>query len=101
MNANRNQTTWWLDSGALPSRLLWARLDVAPDGAAVVFDLDGKYHRFSDLQTAKLWLLEDEYSSLAFLVEEGEVSADLAPPAAASDQELLKLMVVDLTRAGS
>jgi len=78
--------------------LLWARLEVAPDGPAVVFDLDGKYHRFEDEQAAKLWLLEDEYSLLAHLVEEGEVSAGLAPPSASSDQELLRLMTVELAR---
>jgi len=53
------ETSWWLDWGALPGRLLWARLYVFADGSAEVLDLDGHYHRFGDREEAALWLNED------------------------------------------
>ena len=87
------QTTWWLDSGALPERLLWARLVVATDDSAVVLDCDGHYHRFSTSQAAKLWLQEDEYSLLSHLIEEGEVGPGQAPPSAPNDTALVPLMM--------
>jgi hypothetical protein len=46
------EITWWLDWSALPDRLLWARLQVESEGSAVVFDLDGKYHRFDTREDA-------------------------------------------------
>jgi hypothetical protein len=93
VTASPAQTTWWLDSGALPDRLLWARLFVAANDSAVVLDCDGHYHNFSSSQAARLWLLEDEYSLLSHLVEEGEVSPDQAPPSAPNDVALVALMV--------
>jgi hypothetical protein len=86
------ETSWWLDWGALPDRLIWARLQVADDGSSVVLDMDGVYHRFPDRQTARLWLNEDEYSLLTHLAEYGEVGPDVFPPVAASDRELVPLM---------
>jgi hypothetical protein len=90
--------SWWLDWGALPDRLIWARLDVAGDGSAVVFDMDGKYHRFPDAESARLWLMEDEYSLLAHVIEEGEVEAGVLPPSATDDERLLPLMCVGRKR---
>jgi hypothetical protein len=89
------ETSWWLDWGALPDRLIWARLQVAEDGSAVVLDMDGAYHRFPDRQAARSWLNEDEYSLLAHLVEDGEVGGDVLPPAASSDRELIPLMCAE------
>lgn len=60
----------------------------------MVLDLDGAYHRFPNRQEAGFWLNEDEYSQLAHLVEDGEVGPDVAPPVAASDKELVPLMLV-------
>jgi len=87
------ETSWWLDWGALPDRLIWARLQVAQDGSAVVLDMDGVYHRFPDRREAGFWLNEDEYSLLAHLVDDGEVEPGVAPPVAASDRELVPLML--------
>ena len=72
--------SWWLDWSALPTRLLWARLSAPPAGQAEVLDCDGKRHLFPDEVAATLWLLEDEYSRLDTLVEQGQVSGNLAPP---------------------
>lgn len=88
------ETSWWLDSSALPHRLLWARLDLLADGSAVVFDLDGRYHPFADRDSAVLWLLEDEYESLVGLIAEGEIEPNVDLPVAASDRELVTKMAV-------
>lgn len=85
--------SWWLE-WCTPERLHWARLRVFQDGSAEVFDLDGAYHRFPDEQEARYWLNEDEYSSLAHMIEDGEVEAGLVPPSAGSDAELVPLMLV-------
>jgi hypothetical protein len=88
------ESSWWLDASALPGRLLWARLEVFPEGLAVVLDLDGRYHRFPDWASAVLWLAEDEYESLVGLVEDREVGPEVVPPTAATDRELVPLMAV-------
>jgi hypothetical protein len=87
------KTEWWLDWSALPD-LLWARLQVHQNGAAEVFDLDGKVHHFSSEQEARNWLFEDEYSRLEQLIQSEEVPADTISPSAASDEELLPKMLV-------
>jgi hypothetical protein len=94
-------TTWWLDWSALPDQLIWARLQVGADSTAVVLDMDGVYHQFSDLKAAIDWLHQDEYSQLIHMVESGEVDATVSPPTAANDQELVPLMLVQRGRAGS
>ena len=88
------EKSWWLDETGLPERLLWARLSVFQNGAAQVFDLDGRYHNFHTRKDAVLWLLEDEYRLLSSLVEEGELSPSEAAhvPNAPNDADLLKLM---------
>ena len=91
-------TSWWLSWDA-PERLLWARLTVADDGSAEVFDCDGKYHRFDDEQAAKLWLNEDEYSLLTHMIEDGEVGESIVPPHALTDEELVPLMKADGVRS--
>jgi hypothetical protein len=88
-----HQDSWWLDWSALPD-LHWARLRVFEDGASEVFDLDGKTHRFETEDEARHWLSEDEYSALDTLMEQGEVVPTVAPPAAATDAALVRLMVV-------
>ncbi len=90
------ETSWWLDWSALPGTLVWARLKVLPDGSAEVFDMDGRYHRFATCQDAQFWLDEDEYSRLEHLAEDDEVGADVTPPVAASDGELIPLMQVEV-----
>lgn len=96
MIAARVQTSWWLDASALPERLLWARLEITPDGSATVLDLDGRYHQFSDERAARYWLLEDEYALLADLIETGEVERGVLPPTARNDEELIPQMCVEL-----
>lgn len=93
MSTAETQTSWWLDWGALPN-LYWARLEVAQDGSAVVLDLDGKYHRFDDAQSARFWLQEDEYSLLHHLIEDGEIERSVVPPVARNDSELIPLLCV-------
>lgn len=93
------ETSWWLDWSALPHRLIWARLQVAENGSAVVLDMDGVYHRFPDRREAGFWLNEDEYSQLVHLVDDGEVGPEVSPPVASSDPELIPLMRVDLRPA--
>ena len=90
-------TSWWLDWSGLPD-LLWARLRVSSDGSAEVLDLDGNYHHFAEKQEAVNWLLEDEYSQLALLVEDGEVGADVMPPSARTDADLIPQMLVRRTK---
>jgi len=89
------KTSWWLDWGSLPDRLIWARLQVAEDGSAEVLDMDGEYHRFPTQQEALFWLSEDEYGPLASLIEEGEVGPQVSPPQAKSDSELIPLMCAE------
>ena len=57
--------------------------------------MDGVYHRFPDRREVGFWLNEDEYSQLAHLVEDGEVGPEVSPPVAASDKELVPLMLVE------
>ena len=91
------RTSWWLSWDA-PERLIWARLTVADNGSAEVLDCDGKHHRFSDEQAAKLWLNEDEYSLLAHMIEDGVVRESIVPPHALTDEELVPLMVADVVK---
>lgn len=86
-----SSVTWWLDWGALPDRLIWARLGLLSDGGAEVLDCDGKTHHFHSEEAARLWLAEDEYSTLETLVEEGEVEP-LLPPTASSEKDLVAKM---------
>jgi hypothetical protein len=88
---------WWLDSSGLPD-LLWARLTVYSDGSAEVLDLDGTYHDFASREEAVLWLREDEYSQLGELIEDGEFSDTITPPAAPSDAELVLHMFAQRDR---
>lgn len=83
--------TWWLDESALPD-LLWACLRVYKNGAAEVLDLDGNTHEFDSEQDARLWLLEDEYSSLANLIKDGDVEPSVQPPEAATFESLVERM---------
>lgn len=91
--------SWWLDWSALPDRLLWARLSVRPDGTAMVLDCDGVHHLFPSKGEAQVWLNEDEYSSLEFLIEEGDVAVGTCVPHASTERELVQAMSVVL--AGS
>jgi hypothetical protein len=75
-----DKSSWWLDLSALPDRYLWAHLTVLPNGRAEVVDCDGTPYTFQDEQAARNWLLEDEYSTLASLIEQAEVPAELKPP---------------------
>ena len=72
--------SWWLDWSALPERRLWACLRALDNGNAEVLDCDGGRHAFPTEVAARSWLLEDEYSSLATLIADGEIPADIEPP---------------------
>ena len=90
--------SWWLMECSLPD-LNWARLRVARDGSAEVFDCDGKTHRFPSDAAARLWLAEDEFVAFddleaAELVEQGLDPSRVRPPSGASDTALLPLMYV-------
>lgn len=84
--------TWWLDENALPD-LLWACLRVYENGAAEVLDCDGNIHEVDSEQDARLWLLEDEYSSLANLIKDGDVEPLVQPPEAATFEALVERMI--------
>ncbi|MFZ2987505.1 MAG: hypothetical protein WA086_05905, partial [Ideonella sp.] len=77
-----SDVSWWLDWSALPERRIWARLANLPDGTAEVLDCDGIARSFPNSTAARLWLQEDEYSSLESLLASGEVPADLRAPGA-------------------
>ena len=86
------RASWWLDWSALPERLLWARLGILSDGTAQVLDCDGVHHEFPSEGAARLWLLEDEYSMLEVLIENGDVPSNIEPPSATLEADLLRLM---------
>jgi hypothetical protein len=92
MQTPQLRTSWWLDFSALPKRLLWARLGVLSDGTAQLLDCDGVHHKFPSEAAARLWLLEDEYSMLEVLIENGDVPSNIEPPSATLEADLLPLM---------
>jgi hypothetical protein len=87
---------WWLDYAALPDRF-WARLTLYDDGSAEVLDLDGEVHEFGSREEAAHWLLEDEFTPMDELIEDGELPSSTAPPVAASDAELALRMIENVS----
>ena len=92
------QTQWWLMECSFPS-LNWARLRVFSNARADVLDMDGHLLVFDKQEDARDHLLEDEYVSIERLTEDDYVDlqlnpAQLRPPIAKSDAELIPRMFV-------
>jgi hypothetical protein len=67
----------------------------------MVLDCDGVHHLFPSKGEAHLWLNEDEYASLEFLIEEGDVAVGTCAPQASTERELVQTMTVMLTGPAS
>jgi hypothetical protein len=88
------ETTWWLDESALPHCLLWGRIQVFENGMATALHYEFGLRHFPNADEAKSWLREDEFSSLAYLIEDGLVEPTTILPEGESLEELLANMVI-------
>lgn len=59
--ADVSKEEWWLDFSGYPT-VLWAKLRIFLDGSAAVLDCDSHEHQFQDEESARWFLLEDEYT---------------------------------------
>lgn len=99
MNKKITEEAWYLMYCDYPD-LHWARLRVYDDETAEVFDLDGETWKFEDVEDAKIWLCDDEYTPFNSLDEEDEEElgvplSSIEIPSGESDAELLKKMYVE------
>lgn len=86
------QASWWL--ARMGDMLLWARLHERADGTAEVLAADGSRAGFADAERARAMLLDADYRALDGLDDAdaralGLPLAQLEPPTAASERELL------------
>jgi hypothetical protein len=99
------KTEWWYDdathhySGGRTLSL--ARLIVRDDGTAQLLTDGGERFEFPNEDEASLWLGSEEYRRLDSLIEDFKddglpVDPRIKPPSAASDDELVKKMVIVL-----
>jgi hypothetical protein len=93
------RTEWWLAS--LGRTIVWARLRVREAGTAEVFDSDGNTLAYDSEDTARAALMDAEFVSFDGLDEEDALTrgfslAEVAPPAADSDQALHARMIQTL-----
>ncbi|HEY6985432.1 MAG TPA: hypothetical protein VH375_05080 [Rhodanobacteraceae bacterium] len=92
---------WWV--AAIGDTLIWARLTMADDGIAEVFDSDGNTLRYDDETQARMALLDAEFRAWDGLDEEdaallGFELDEIEPPQGDSDEELMPRMVRKLSR---
>jgi hypothetical protein len=92
---------WWV--AAIGDTLIWARLTMADDGIAEVFDSDGNTLRYDDETQARMALLDAEFRAYDGLDEEdaallGFELDEIEPPQGDSDEELMPRMVRKLSR---
>jgi len=90
---------WWI--AGLGDTVIWARMQVLPDGVAEVFDNDGRVLRYDDETAARMALLDAEFRAFDGLDEDdaallGFDLGDIEPPHGESDEELLPRMVQKL-----
>ena len=90
---------WWLAS--LGRTLIWARLRVREAGTAEVLDSDGNTLNYDSEDTARAMLFDAEFVAWDGLDEEDALARgfsldEVAPPQAASDEDLVPLMVRQL-----
>jgi hypothetical protein len=90
---------WWI--AGLGDTVIWARMQMLPDGVAEVFDNDGRVLRYDDESAARMALLDAEFRAFDGLDEDdadllGFDLGDIEPPHGESDEELLPQMVQKL-----
>lgn len=90
---------WWLAS--LGRTLIWARLRVREAGTAEVLDSDGNTLNYDSEDTARAMLFDAEFVAWDGLDQDDALARgfsldDVAPPQAASDEDLVPLMVRQL-----
>lgn len=91
---------WWIDESCLPDES-WAELNIFVDNTASVRFVsysDGKLYLFDDFESARNFLLEEEFRCFDSMdeldeIEHGIKLADLSPPSTNSLQtkEILKM----------
>ncbi|KAF1685291.1 hypothetical protein [Pseudoxanthomonas taiwanensis] len=91
--------TWWL--ATLGQTLYWARLRVREAGTAQVLDHNGTVHSYDSEDSARSMLLDAGYVEFGGMdeddaLERGFSLAELSPPQADSDTELVGRMTVTL-----
>ena len=87
---------WWLAS--LGRTLIWARLRVREAGTAEVLDSDGNTLNYDSEDTARAMLFDAEFVAWDGLDQDDALARgfsldEVAPPQAASDEDLVPLMV--------
>lgn len=90
---------WWLAS--LGRTLIWARLRVREAGTAEVLDSDGNTLNYDSEDTARSMLFDAEFVAWDGLDQDDALARgfsldEVAPPQAASDEDLVPLMVRQL-----
>ncbi|KRG57947.1 hypothetical protein H4O09_05065 [Stenotrophomonas sp. W1S232] len=90
---------WWLAS--LGRTLIWARLRVREAGTAEVLDSDGNTLNYDSEDTARAMLFDAEFVAWDGLDQDDALARgfsldEVAPPQAASDEDLVPLMVRQL-----
>lgn len=90
---------WWLAS--LGRTLIWARLRVREAGTAEVLDSDGNTLNYDSEDTARAMLFDAEFVTWDGLDQDDALARgfsldEVAPPQAASDEDLVPLMVRQL-----
>lgn len=90
---------WWLAS--LGRTLIWARLRVREAGTAEVLDSDGNTLNYDSEDTARAMLFDAEFVAWDGLDQDDALARgfsldEVAPPQAASDEDLVHLMVRQL-----
>jgi hypothetical protein len=95
--------SWWV-LDPVPGVLVWARLVERDDGGAEVFDSTGLTTRFPDETAARMYLLDLAYRAWDGLDDEdaaemGFALANVAPPRADTELELLRAMTQRLAKA--
>ncbi|HET9484731.1 MAG TPA: hypothetical protein VFO79_12300 [Xanthomonadales bacterium] len=91
---------WWLGDPE-PGVLVWARLRVDEDGRAEVFDATGLRLHFDDEDFARSHLLDHGYRAYDGLDDDDAAGmgfdlAEVGPPAAEDEEELVTLMTQKL-----
>lgn len=90
-----DETEWWIDEPSLPD-VIWARLQVLPEGSAVVTHANGRTQRFGSVRAARDALLEDEFVRPSTvdpddLARLGILEAEIQPPSGEGAQLLSRM----------
>lgn len=100
------RTEWWYEDSIyhLERMVVLARLTIRENGSAQILTDGNEVLEFPTREEAEMWLGDEEYNPLKFLLENREeegFSPDprLQPPTASSGEELLRQMVIRLEAA--